>query len=94
LEISNLETYTAQPTHLRISLTAVVLDAWGPPVAMADEMSSLYILQDRKVDNAALPPVLFPTRSYALSAITNEQSSQRASAPRQSSTAASRSAVA
>ena len=32
-------------THLRMSLTAVVLEAWGPPVAMAALISSLYILQ-------------------------------------------------
>lgn len=32
-------------SHLRMSLTAVVLEAWGPPVAMAALISSLYILQ-------------------------------------------------
>lgn len=33
--------------HLRMSLTAVVFDACGPPVAMAALISSLYILQRR-----------------------------------------------
>jgi hypothetical protein len=33
----------------RISFTALVLEAWGPPLAMAAEMSSEYILQCSRV---------------------------------------------
>lgn len=43
LESASAAPHTAAP-HLRMSLTAVVLDACGPPVAMAALISSLYIL--------------------------------------------------
>jgi hypothetical protein len=35
-----------------MSLTAVVFEAWGPPVAMAALISSLYILQHRQYRRA------------------------------------------